>query len=431
MSSGTTLICPKCQAPIPVTLDDFKVAGCSVCGSISTLNKDGQLKVTHNAQVLDEAHQKLLKVGKQLQYHKITYTIAAVFVYHVDYKEKGSRTSGWTQEYGFMSEWYAYDDEGKELIIMKDTDHIFYLVSNPVPVQPSLRLNKRHAREFGKYQLYSLVGVDNEGLEIEGYYRIFFNGRYECADENFEKAAIWQCQLTRLSPVEVKRMMIVDEEDKLKAAKDFTTTTYYRNVFGFALFAILVLLIFNIGLNDSKVQTHKYLEFGKIYTDGVLDTNGLKPQLAGVFDLVEDQNYRFAATCYFNETNREVDYSLTLVREADAAVVADAALSFYVESGHDSDGDWEENLQYNYFKFQVEKKGKYQVFVAPDYESLEHLSSATLEIQIEPAPYTFLYLCVGSFFLLLWLTFQWQRENIIAFANLPHDTILHDLYESR
>ena len=130
------------------------------------------------------------------------------------------------------------------------------------------------------------------------------------------------------------------------------------------------------------------------------------------------------------ETNQSIDYSLSLIRVEDATVVGDVALSFYTESGFDSEGSWEENLLHDQFKFQVDKTGKYQIVVAPDYENLWQIPAASLEIEIRPTAYTVFYLWSGAFFLLLFLIFQWRRENLIAFANLPHDTILHDIYES-
>lgn len=428
-SDHSTLLCPNCKEVIPQALNKFKLAGCSACGSISAWNKNGQLELAYKAHPLDETYQKLIKVGQSIQHQKINYKIAALFVYHVDFQEWDKEDSKWIQEYGFIREWYAYSEEGKELILMQDTDKKFYWVSSPEPAHPTSPLVKRTAQEVGKYQLYGVAGIDHEDLDLKGFYRIYGHTRYECPDENFEKN-ILQYQLNRLSKVQVMRMLILQETEKIEAIEDFITTTYYRNVFGFALLAIVLLLIFNLGLNDKKVQTSKYVGFVESYTDGVLDTGAVKPQLAGVFDLQEGQNYQLNATCFLSQTNRYADYSLTLVREADAAVVGDAALSFYTESGHDDEGYWVENLLQDQLKFQVDKSGKYQIFVAPDYENLEQLPSAGLEIQISPAPYTFFYLCMGSVFLLLFLIFQWRRENFVAFANLPHDTILHDIFES-
>lgn len=427
----STLLCPNCQEPILPVLDQFKVIGCKACGSVAVLNKQAQLELTHRFQPVDERTKEIPGVGKLLENRKITYKIASVFVYHVEYKEWDEETSKWIQQYGFIKEWYAYNAEGQQLTIMQDTDKRYYLVSNPVPVKLNAPLDKKHAVEHGKYQLYGLSGMDNEVLEVKGYYHLQGRTRYECADENFEKGVVLQYQLTPLTLVQVKRMVILGEEDKLKAQDDFSTITFYRNVFGLALFFILGLLIFNLGMNESKVQTSPYISFAVTAdSSGTFDTAALKPQLAGTFELKKDQNYRLSATCYLNETNQYVDYSLTIVRESDAAVVGDAALSFYTESGHDDEGYWEENLLQDKLKFQVDQSGKYQVFVAPDYENLWQFPSASLEIEIQPAPYVVFYLCMGSVFLLLFLIFQWQRENIIAFANLPHDTIIHDIYEA-
>ncbi len=430
MSIQSTLNCPQCRESIPPVLKDFKIAGCAACGQVSALKKDGQLHIVHSAQAVKPMQQEPFQLGKQLQYRNVKYTVASVFVYEVIYQEWDSENSKWVKDKGLITEWYAYDDQQRLLTIMKDTDEKFYVVSNPVPVKLDAPFNKKNTKEYGLYQLRGFAGMDDAALETKGYYRSYVQYTLECANENFENAAIVKYELTRLSSVQVKRMVVLEDVEKLKVTEDFATKTYYRNLFGLAFVAILILLIFNWTTNGGRVQTSDYVKFDTTFTEGWPDTAVFKPQLAGTFYLIADKNYRFAARCYMSETNQYVDYSLTMVRLQDAMVVNDVALSFYTESGRDNEGYWEENLLHDHFKFQVEKTGKYQIFVAPDYENLWQFPSASLEIQIEPASYSTFYLWTGAVFLLLLLIFQWQRENLIAFANLPHDTILHDFYES-
>lgn len=438
MSIHSTLNCPQCQEPIPVTLKDFKIAGCANCGHVSVLNKDGQLKLTHHSPVVSPKEQDPFYIGRQLQYRKITYTVSSVFVYEVDFQEWDTEDSKWVKDKGYIREWYAYDDQQVQLlIIMKDTDGKFYAMPKPVPIEPNAGLSKKNAIELGQYRLWGFTGIENEALDLKGYYRIYGHTRLECANEQFEKDQILQYQLTRLAPTQVKRMVILEEAEKLKASEDFISTTYYRNLFGLALLAILALLIFNLGGNESQKNrgirsssADQYIRFGDNLSPGELDTIVYKPKSAGTFDLVACKNYRFAAQCYLREMNQYIDYSVSMVRKTDSAVVSDIALSFYTESGTDDEGYWEEVLLHDQFKFQVDKTGKYEVFVAPDFENLWGLPPASLEIQIERAPYTFFYIWTSAFFLLLFLIFQWRRENLVAFANLPHDTLLHDIYES-
>lgn len=438
MSTHPTLNCPQCQEPIPLTLKDFKIAGCANCGHVSVLDKDGHLKLTHRSPVVSPKEQDPFYVGNQLQYRNITYTVSSVFVYEVDFQEWDTEDSKWIKDKGFIREWYAHDDQQTQLlIIMKDTDGKFYAVSKPVPIEPNAVLSKKNAKELGQYQLWGFTGMDNEALELKAYYRIYGHTRLECANEQFEKAPILKYQLTSLTPTQVKRMVILEEVEKLKASEDFTTTTYYRNLFGLALLAILILLIFNLGGNEAQENRRirsspadQYISFGGNLSAGELDTIVFKPQSAGTFSLIAGKNYKFVARCYLREMNQYVDYSVSMIRKADSAVVSDIALSFYTESGTDDEGYWEEELLHDQFKFQVDATGKYEVFVAPDYENLWGLPPASLEIQIERAPYTVFYVWTSAFFLLLFLIFQWRRENLIAFANLPHDTLLHDIYES-
>lgn len=433
MNSGTSLICPKCQEPIPVTLADFKVAGCVHCGNISKLNRNGQLDTVYSFQPANDEQQTPFKLERQLRYHKSIYTVKAVFVYHVKYKEWDTENSKWISNNGWIREWYAYDDQNQLLIVMRDTDNRFYIVSNPAPATRASSPYKKNAKELGQYQLWAFAGMDKEEVESKGYYEIYGHTRIECANENFQNAPIVQYELTKLLPTQAKRMVILEEVEKLKAAEDFKTTTFFRNVFGLALLAILTLLVFNLGMNEASMQnlqSSPYISFAARDASGVIDTALVSPRLAGTFFLIGDKNYRFKARCYMRETNQSADYSVNMVRREDAALVNDIALNFYTESGHDDEGYWEENLLEDQFKFQVDKTGKYQVFVAPDYENLQQFPKAGLEIQIEPASYPVFYLSIGSFFLLLWLIFQWQRENLVAFANLPHDTTFHDIYES-
>jgi len=426
----STLLCPKCQHPITATLAQFKILGCMGCGSISALNKNGHLDALHSLQPVNDEHQEPFQLGRQLQYQKNIYTVAAVFRYHVDYKEWDREDSKWVQEYGFIKEWYTYDDQGKLLIIMRDTDKKYYLVSNPSPAKFDQSLRRRDAVELGEYKLWGLAGVDPDELEKSGFYRIYGSTRYECADENFEKGTILQYTLNLLPSVRVKRMLILNETEQLSAKAVFSTTTFYRNLFGFALLFVLGLLVFNIGMSEGKIQYSPYIYIAAINAEGELDTMAIKPRLAGTFDLIANKNYRLTAISHLSETNQSADYSLTIVRQSDAAVVGDVALAFYTESGYDDEGSWEENLLEDHLKFQVNESGKYQIFIAPDYENLGKLPKAGLEIQIAPASYTLFYLCVSSVFLLLWLIFQWQRENIVAYANLPHDTLFHDIYDA-
>lgn len=439
MSTYSTLNCPQCQEQIPVTLKDFKIAGCANCGHVSVLNKDGQLKLSHRSPVVSRQEQDPFYLGRKLRYRNVTYTVTSLFIYEVDFKEWDSEDSKWVKDKGHIREWYAYDDQQvQHLIIMKDTDGKFYAMPKPVLIEANPGLSKKNAVELGQYQLWGFTGIENEALELKGYYRIYGYTRLECANEQFEKDQILQYQLTRLTPTQVKRMVILEETEKLKASEDFTSTTYYRNLFGFALLAILGLLIFNLGRNESKENggirsssADQYISFGdNLSSSGELDTIVYKPKSAGTFNLIAGKNYRFAAQCYLREMNQYIDYSVSMVRKADSAVVSDIALSFYTESGTDDEGYWEEVLLHDQFKFQVDKTGKYEIFVAPDYENLWLLPPASLEIQIERAPYTFFYVWTSALFLLLFLIFQWRRENLIAFANLPHDTLLHDIYES-
>ena len=431
MSTHSTLICPQCRKKIPAILKSFKIAGCVTCGHVSALDIAGQLKVTHRSSIVKREDQEPFHLGSQLQYQKITYTVASVFVYAVDFREWDTEDSTWVNDKGYVKEWYAYDDQQAQyVIITKDTDGKFYVVSNPVLMKKTNLLGELDAKEFGEYHLWGFAGTDDEALQIKGHYRVHGLSKFECANEKFENAPILNYQLTRLSPIQVKRMVILEDLEKLKATEDFTTTTYYRNIFMYAFMAILVLLIFNKGMNEGRKQTSPYIKFGHTKPTGDLDTAGFKPQLAGTFDLNAGKNYQFTANCFLWETNQSIDYSLSLIRVEDATVVGDVALSFYTESGFDSEGSWEENLLHDQFKFQVDKTGKYQIVVAPDYENLWQIPAASLEIEIRPTAYTVFYLWSGAFFLLLFLIFQWRRENLIAFANLPHDTILHDIYES-
>jgi len=430
MSMQSTLNCPQCREPIPSVLKDFKIAGCAACGQVSALNKDGQLYTIHSAKALKPRQQEPFQLGKQLQYRNVKYTVASVFVYEVNFQEWDSEDSKWVKDKGLITEWYAYDDQHRLLTIMRDTDGKFYVVSNPVQVRVDAPFNKKNTKEFGQYQLRGFAGTDDAALETLGYYRTYVQYTLECANENFENAAIVKYELTRLLPVQVKRMGVLDDLEKLKASENFATTTFYRNLFGFAFVVILALLIFVDGMNEGRKQTSPDIKFVYTQPNGDLDTVGFKPKLAGTFDLTAGKNYQFTANCSLDETNQSVDYSLTMVRLQDAVVVNDVALSFYTESGTDTDGYWEESLLSDQFMFQVEKTGKYQIFVAPDYENLWQFPSASLALQIEPTAYGDFYFWGGIFFLLLLLIFQWQRENLIAFANLPHATILHDLYES-
>jgi hypothetical protein len=242
---------------------------------------------------------------------------------------------------------------------------------------------------------------------------------------------------TYITPTQLKRMVVIDRAEKEAAEERFANVNFYRKVFGWAFLLIFALFFINGAMNTDGTsrdtreggQKGEEISFKSSAINGDLDTMALRPKSVGLFDLKSGQNYNFKAKSYILGTNQDADFSVSIVKTDDGTTVSEVGIAFFTESGSDSDGAWTENLLQDEFKFQVAQSGKYEVFIAPDYDDLATMPESTINITIEKTPYFFFYLILGSSFLLLFLIFQWQRENIVAYANLPHGTILHDVVE--
>jgi hypothetical protein len=429
--------CPQCRATISNLLPDAKIAGCAACGTVSMVETDGSLRRHLVFQPLPKDYQNPFEVGDPIDYQGLRYIVYAIYCYTVKYEEFDKEDSKWVAGGGFNVEWYARSSNKSEITVVSETDDKFYMLSNAKRMTFSDSYLQQEAIEIGEYNLMGFVGTDSDdALEVKGFYRAFSGGySVESQKEVFVNNNFKAFHSNYITPTQLKRMVVIDRAEKEAAEERFANVNFYRKVFGWAFLLIFALFFINGAMNTEggqkgdEVQFKEQL-FNSEYANGGIDTANLHPKSVGIFDLKAGQNYNFKAKSYISGTNRDADFSVSIVKPDDGTTVSEVGIAFFTESGSDSDGAWTENLLQDEFKFQVAQSGKYEVFIAPDYDDLATMPASTINITIEKTPYFFFYLILGSAFLLLFLIFQWQRENIVAYANLPHGTILHDVVES-
>jgi hypothetical protein len=433
MNTNLTLNCPQCRKAIPKLIDNVKIAGCPHCGGIAAMGNDGFLR-THktNAQtsLLLETYQEPFILGSQMQHDGVNYTVYAIYIYLVKYKELDEEDRNWEHSEGYVTEWYAKNNRGdKRLMVMSDTDDKFYIVYDRANNQLT-EAYKDNFIEEGTFQLTSFAGMDDDALDEKGFYRVFKNQLFlEGTQSNFSQNTYKTFFSEAISPSQVKRMHVIEDEQEQEAEADFKNITFYRNLFGIAFSLILCLIFFTSsnntegGLGKTQMVSFEYIVDEK----GGFDTIGLHPKSAGIFDLKAGKNYQFRARSNVYGTNRSADFSVSIIRQEDKKSVADVDIAFFTESGRDDEGAWTENVLDDAFKFHVDESGKYDVLVSPDYDDITNIPPCTLNVSINGTGYYTFYLMTLGFFFLAWVICQWQRENIIAFADLPYDTTLHDL----
>jgi hypothetical protein len=420
--------CGLCRKPIPNILQDVKIAGCPHCGSYGTMEGDGNLRHQAKYHQITNEYQKPYYLGEHINYQGIKHTVYAIYMYHVEYDEWDTEDKKWVKGTGYVTEWYAQKKDKSQLVVMCDVDDKFYVnithrnrKVTDIPAQ-------KDASEYGKYALWGFIGTDDEPLETTGYYRVVNGYTHESKTENFSDAKINSYWKHKITPTQVKRMVVIGDVSMGKANEDFENINFFRNVFMAALLAIFVLFVINV-TEDKAGQKSDRIDFSYFLPNDEIDTAKVKPQLAGAFQLEANQNYKFMAKGFISNTNQDADCMVTIVRQADKTVVEEAIIDFYRESGSDDEGYWEENVLEDAFKFQTDEAGVYDVFVAPDYENLRKPPISALTVEIAPSSYTDFYLWVGGLLILSILIVLWQRENVVAYANLNHGTYLHDIYE--
>lgn len=421
--------CPSCRAAIPKCIENVKIAGCPKCGMVSTMGDRGVLYPVKTYSILSSKFQEPFLLEEKIRYNSIHYTIYAIYKYFVKYEELDSEDKKWVQGSGYVTEWYAKSDNNQLLTITRDVDDRFYTVLPKHSNQLSDWQIKETGTEFGTFELNSFVGIDDEPLDISGHYRCYPTKiMLESEKIDFTQRDFKAFSLKPINSSQLKRMKIIFDTTLINATEDFKDTTFYRNVFGIALLVILGLMLWaNMG-KYTPIGASRSINFEyKTNPDGKPDTLALKPQSGGIFDLKAGKNYLFEAESNVSGTNKDLDFSVSIVRKEDETTVSEVDIAFYTESGRDSEGDWTEDFLSDNFKFQVDKTGKYEVFVSPDYDDLEHIPPCSVSINIRQTGYNYYYFMASGVFLLAFLIFQWQRENIVAFANLPHGTYLHDL----
>jgi hypothetical protein len=430
MNTNTTVNCPKCRKAIPKLIDNVKIAGCPHCGCSATMGEDGYLRTYKTHSLLAESFQEPFLLGSQMQYDGVEYSVHAVYIYRADYTELDAEDQTWTGGNGFVTEWYAKNERGdKCLMVISDTDEKFYIVYDRANNQ-LVEAYKENFIEDGTFELTSFAGTDDEPLDEKGYYRVFKNQiSLESTQADFDKNASKTFYSKAITPTQVKRMHVIEAEQATEAQADYENTNFYRNLFSIALALIVCLLFFSTALNTEGVNKSQTVSFEYItLEDGAFDTTVLRPKLAGVFNLKGGKNYRFSAKSTVVGANTSADFSVSIIRQEDKTSVSEVDIAFFTESGRDDEGDWSEDVLSGEFKFQVDKTGKYEVWVAPDYDDLLHIPKCSLSVSINGTGYYTFYLILLGFFFLAWLICQWQLENIIAFANMPHETLLHDLF---
>jgi hypothetical protein len=420
--------CGLCRKPIPNVLHDVKIAGCPHCGSYGTMGEDGYLRHQATYHQITNEYQKPYYLGEHINYQGLKYTVYAICMYHVEYDEWDTEDKQWVKGTGYVTEWYAQKKDKSQLVVMCDVDDKFYVnityrnrKSTDVPA-------KNDASEYGKYVLWGFIGTDDVPLETSGYYRVVNGYTHESKTEDFSDAKINSYWKHKITPTQVKRMVVIGDVSMGKANEEFENISFFRNVFMAAFLAIFVLFVIN-STEDSDGQKSNRIDFSYFLPNDEIDTTKVKPQLAGSFQLEAKRNYKFTAKGYISNTNQDADCMVTIVRQADKTVVEEAIIDFYRESGSDDEGYWEENVLEDAFKFQSDEAGVYDVFVAPDYENLRKPPISALTVEIAPSSYNDFYLWVGGLLLLSILIFQWHRENVVAYANLSHGTYLHDFWE--
>jgi hypothetical protein len=420
--------CGLCLKPIPNVLHDVKIAGCPHCGSYSTMGEDGYLRHQAKYNLVKKDYQSPYYLGEPIVYQGLKYSIYAIYVYRIEYEELDKEDDKWVSGTGFVVEWYAKKNDKSELIIMSDVDDTFYNIiphdKNSNQFLPSVR----DFKETGKYTLWGFIGTDNDTLETSGFYRITKDCIFESKDSTFN-GLINTFRRKKFTSSQVKRMVVIGETKKTESYEKFKNITFYRNLFALAFLAIFMLFVVDRSDDKEGIKGDK-IAFDFIPSETNLDTAHLKPQLAGTFDLAANKNYQLRAKGYISDSNQDGDCTMTIVRHKDKAVVQEAIIDFYRESGSDDEGYWEENVLEDGFKFQTDEAGLYEVFVAPDYENLGKPPINSIVVEIGNTSYSDFYWWAIGLLLLLVLIFQWQREHIAAYANLNHGTYLHDIYDS-
>ena len=438
MNINETLNCPQCRGAIPKLIDNVKIAGCPHCGGVATMGNDGFLRrqvPPSRFSVLLHTHQEPFVLGSQMQYDGVDYNVFAIYLYRATYTEFDEEDNKWTGGDGYVTEWYAKNSRGdKSLIVTSDTDKKFYIVYDQANNQ-LVEAYKNNFIEEGTFQLTSFAGVDDEPLDGKGFYRVFKNDlSLESTQPNFDKNTSKAFFSQAISSSQVKRMHVIAAEQKTEAEEDFNNITFYRNLFAAALSLVLCLMLFNNTFNpqnlrDKSKMVSETVSFEYVtLQDGAFDTTFLRPQMVGVFNLKGGKNYQFYANGSVSGSNSSADFSASIIRQEDKISVWEIDIAFFTESGTDNEGRWTENVLFDDFKFHVDKTGKYEVWVSPDYDDLTNIQSCSLTVYIHSTGYYTYYLMVSGFFFLALVVCQWQRENIIAFANLPEDTFLHDLF---
>jgi hypothetical protein len=421
--------CGLCRKPIPNMLSAPKIAGCPHCGSYCTTTEGDYLHHVQKYNHITKEYQSPYYLGNHIQYQGVKYTVYAIYIYQVAYDEWDKEDKKWTNGTGYVTEWYARKNDGAELIIMSDVDDKFYIITNNPKLSKKDIPQIDSCTEIGKYNLWGFIGTDTDALETNGFYR-FRNGfTTESSTEDFSNEptnAYWKHKLTSS---QVKRMVVIGETKKSESYESFKNISFYRNLFITALLAIFILFVIDKSDDKEGVKGDKIV-FDFIPSATNLDTAHLKPQLAGVFDLAANKNYQFKAKGFISGNNQDGDCTVTVVRHSDKAVVQEALIDFYRESGRDDEGYWEESVLEDGFKFQTDEAGLFDVFVAPDYENLGKPAMNSLVVEIGDTSYSDFYWAAIGLFALLVVIFQWQREHIVAYANLNHGTYLHDLFDS-
>jgi hypothetical protein len=437
--------CPSCRHKPHFVVPNAVAFGCLACGT--RYGTDGQGNWQPN-ETLPNLHftpaPEWLLPGAQILYHKVTYTMYAVYIHGVNWNEFDTEDqkygAGYDEylEYYFISEkgdWFSLEetDNGGELQMrthIKITDKLVAAVK-------SERTGSK-CPEYGNFQLKGFWGTDDEPLETNHRweYAVVKDGASWVSVEwkNGMSTAEWQAsRLTKIKKLDLEKWKIRSPEEMVEAERNAERTGFYRDVFGYATLALIVLTAFSGIKGNTDLKLSERWNFNAP-SNAEMFRNELHQRELGVVHLEAGQPYRFSSNCTFGSQNASAAFSISVVDTQDGSVVNSIGADFFSETGVDSDGAWSESTLSDYFNFVAEKSGDYAIVARAQPNSKvsgmsDLTQSGTLYIEVKPILMTRFFLFGMLLTALVWLVYQWRWEYHAIRANMKISTWLQSMFK--
>ena len=439
--TGNNICCPSCNVAVPAVVDEPVVFGCSACYNVFKIDEQGLFqKEPLLPRSISAFQPHWLRPGARIKKRGKVYDLSSAYCHNISWNEYDAESGNYESGVTEYLEWYFVAEDGAEFCLEQtDSDNKFQ-VREDVPITTKIiqkvesTSGSNDVPEYGTYHLIAFTGQDDEALDRETWnYKVVRDGAFYVSVEwkNGMPHSEWKAhKLRQIGVLELERWKIRSAEEIAEAREKSTKLGFFRDVFGYATLALLVLMFYSGIVSNNSTLCNNGWNFSAPKSDTLSD-NPLYQRTYCTMKLEKNRPYRFSSKCSMAGGNGSATFSIAILKLPEGIPVNHIAASFFTESGVDSEGSWTESNLSDYFNFVADETAEYEIFVRVKPESAfdNEVHSGTFHIEVAPILMTRFFVMAMLMCALIWLVYQWRWEYQALQAEMPISTWLQSIFK--